>query len=147
MDHNAEHAQFNGLTTYIANLLATGSHLHRTEAAAAEATAANEGTVDADNLLLGSLLGNCHFERMVGREAKAAAEGRILLGMGKLFLLRALVKVELGAGLAPEPFLPATLPLLSDLHPVDRVEVTFHCENEFTKNKSKNEIIMRWPGG
>ena len=71
---------------------------------------------------------------MVGREAKAAAEGRILLGMSKLFLLRALVEVELGAGLTPEAFLEATLPLLSDLHLVDRVEVTFHCENEL-KNK------------
>ena len=72
---------------------------------------------------------------MVGRKAKAAAEGRILLCMGKLFLLRALVEIELGAGLTPEAFLEATLPLLSDLHLVDRVEVTFHCENEL-----KNEM-------
>ena len=115
------------LMTYIANLLATRSHVHRTEAAAAEATAANEGAVDADDLLLGSLLGNCHFERMVRRKAKAAAEGRVFFGMSKLFL--ALVKVELGAGLASETFLETTLPLLSDLHLVDRVEVTFHCEN------------------
>ena len=127
-------------TTYIADLLATGSHVHRTEAAAAEATAANEGTIDADDLLLGSLLGNGHFERMVGSEAKAAAEGGIFLGVGKLFLLRALVEIKLGAGLATEALLEASLSLLGDLHLVDRVEVTFHCENECGSEKSKNEV-------
>ena len=113
--------------TYIANLLASGRHVHRTEAAAAQATAADKGPVDAEDLLTRPLLGDRHFEGMVRREAKAAAKRRLLLGVSKLVSLSALVEVELGFGLATETFLEATLPLLCDLHRFDRVEVTFHC--------------------
>ena len=114
--------------THIANLLATTAHGHLAEAAAGEGSAANEGAVDAENLLLRSLLGDRHLEGVVGGATKAAAERRVLFGMSELFFLGTRVEIKFRQCLATQPFLEATLPLLSDLHLVDRTEVTFHCE-------------------
>ena len=122
---STKHAE--SAVTHIANLLAATAHGHLAEAAEGEDSAANEGAVDAEDLLLRSLLADRHLEGVVGGATKAAAERRVLFGMSELFFLGTLVEVKLRQCLATQPFLEATLPLLGDLHLVDRAEVTIHC--------------------